>query len=145
MDCKGIEEDADCEDDFDREEMGREDIVDVGREASLKICIWKVESIEDKVVGCGGDGGLELTMYPKEDVLLKKEPDHEVGLVLDGIVGGRFGCEDSVTGKMGVLHNAHEILSLLLCTPEIVVEDAYDVDSAKSEAAEIGSIVNCPE
>lgn len=84
-------------------------------------------------------------MYPKEEVLLKKEPDHEDGLMLDGIVGGRFGWEDSVTGKMGVLHNAHEILSLLLCTPAIVVEDAYDVDSAKSEAAEIGSIVNCPE
>lgn len=42
-------------------------------------------------------------------------------------------------------HRAHEILSLLLCTPAIVVEDAYDVDSAKSEAAEMGSIVNCPE
>ena len=125
--------------------MGRDDIVDVGREASLKKYIWKVESIEDMVVGCGGDGGRELTMYPIEVVLLKKEPDHEVGLMLDGKVGGRFGWEDSATGKMGVLHNAHEILSLLLCTPAIVVEEAYDVDSAKSEAAEIGSIVNCPE
>jgi hypothetical protein len=123
---------------------GRDDIVDVGREASLKICIWKVESMEDKVVGCGGDGGREL--YPIEAVLLKKEPaDHEVGLMLDGIVCGLFGWEDSVTGKTGVPHNAHEILSLLLYTPAIVVEDAYGEDSAKSEAAEIGSIVNCPE
>lgn len=76
---------------------------------------------------------------------MKKEPDHEDGLMLDGLAGGRFGWEDSVTGKMGLLHNAHEILSLLLFTPAIVVEDAYDVDSAKSEAAEIGSIDNCPE
>ena len=112
--------------------------MDVGNEASLKMYIWKVESREDRV-GCRGDGGRELTIYPIEEVLLKKEPDHEVGLVLDGIVG-----EDSVTGKMGVLHNAHEILSLLLFTPAIV-EDANDVDSEKSEAAEIGSIVNCPE
>ena len=126
--------------------MGRDDIVDIGREASLKIYIWKLESMEDRVVGCGGggDGGRELTMYPIE-VHLKKEPDHEDELTLDGIVGRRFGWEDSVAGKMGELHNAHEILSLLLCTPAIVVEDAYDVDSAKSEAAEIGSIVNCPE
>ena len=42
-------------------------------------------------------------------------------------------------------HKAHETLSLLLCIPAIVVEDVYDVDSAKSEAAEMGSIVNCPE
>lgn len=125
--------------------MGRDDNEDVGREAILKIYIWKVESMEDKVVGCGGDGGRELTMYPIEEVFLKKEPDHEDGLMLDGIVGGRFGWEESVTGKMGVLHNAHEILSLLLFTPAIVVKDADDVDSAKSEAAEIGSIVNCPE
>jgi hypothetical protein len=125
--------------------MGRDGIVDVGGEASLKIYIWKVESMEERVVGCGGDGGRELTMYPIEEVLLKKEPDHEDGLTLDGIVGRRFGWKDSVTGKMGVLHNAHEILSLLLCTPAIVVEDVYDVDSAKSEAAEIGSIVSCPE
>ena len=81
-------------------------------------------------------------MYPIEVVLLEKEPDHEDGLTLYGLVGERF---DSVTGKMGELHNAHEILSLLLFTPAIVVEDWYDVDSAKSEAAEIGSIVNCPE
>ena len=125
--------------------MGRDDIEDVGREAILKIYIWKLESIEDRVVGCGGDGGRELTIYPIEEVLLKKEPDQEDGLMLDGIVGGRFGWEDSVTGKMGVLHNAHETLSLLLFTPAIVVEDAYDVVSAKSEAAEIGSIVSCPE
>jgi hypothetical protein len=51
----------------------------------------------------------------------------------------------SVTGKTGVPHKAHEILSLLLCTPAIVVEEVYDVNSAKSEAAEMGSIVNCPE
>ena len=122
---------------------GRDDIVDDWRKASLKICIWK--SMEDKVVGCGGDGGRELTMYPIEVVLLKKEPDHEVGLMLDGIVGERFVWEGSVTGKMGVPHNAHEILSLLLYTPATVVEDAYGEDSVKSEAAEIGSIVNCPE
>jgi hypothetical protein len=84
-------------------------------------------------------------VYPIEVVLLKKEPEHDVGLMLDGMVGRRFEWEDSVTGKMGVLHNAHEILSLLLCIPAIVVEGAFDVDSAKSEAAEIGSIVNCPE
>ena len=101
--------------------------------------------MEDKVVGCGGDGGRELTMYPIEVVLLKKEPDHEVGLMLDGIVGERFVWEGSVTGKMGVPHNAQEILSLLLYTPATVVEDAYGEDSVKSEAAEIGSIVNCPE
>ena len=119
--------------------------MDVGGYASLKIYIWKVESMEEWVVECGGDGGRELTMYPIEEVLLKKEPDHEVELMLDGIVGGWFGFKDSVIGKMGVLHNAHGILSLLLCTPEIVVEDAYDVDSAESEAAGIGSIVKCPE
>lgn len=101
--------------------------------------------MEDRIVGCGGDGGRELVMYPIEVVLLKKEPDHEVGLMLDGIAGGPFGWEDSVTGKIEVPHKAHEILSLLLFTPAIVVEDAYDVDSAESEAAEIGSIVNCPE
>jgi hypothetical protein len=42
-------------------------------------------------------------------------------------------------------HKAHETLSLLLFTPAIVVEDVCDVDSAKSEAAEMGSIVSCPE
>ena len=147
-DCRGIEDDVDCEDDFEREEMGRDDIADVGREASLKIYIWKVESMEDRVVGCEGDGGREFMMYPIEAVLLKKEPDHEDALLLDDIVGGRLGpfeWEDSATGKMGALHNAHEILSLLLCTPATVVEDVYDIDSAKSEAADIGSIVNCPE
>jgi len=56
----------------------------------------------------------------------------------------RVGWEDSVTGKTGVPHKAHETLSLLLCTPAIVVEDAY-VDSAKSQTTEMGSIVNCPE
>ena len=126
--------------------MGRDDIVDAWREASLKICIWKTGSMEDKVVGCGGDGGCELlTTYPIEVVLLKKELDHEVGLMLDPIVRGRFVWDDSVTGKMGVPHNAHPILSLLLYTPATVVEDVNDVGSAKSEAAEIGSIVNCPE
>jgi hypothetical protein len=30
--------------------MGRDGIVDVGREASLKIYIWEVESMEDRVV-----------------------------------------------------------------------------------------------
>ena len=56
----------------------------------------------------------------------------------------RVGWEDSVAGKTGVPHKAHKTLSLLLCTPAIVVEDAY-VDSAKSQTAEMGSIVNCPE
>ena len=143
MDCRGIEDDVDCGDDFESEEMGRDDIVEVGREASLKIYIWEAESIEDRVVGCGGDGGRELTMYPIEEVFFKKEPDHEDGLMLDGLAGGR-GWEDSVTGKMGALHNAHEILSLLLFTPA-TVEEVYDVDSVNSEAADIGSIVNCPE
>ena len=125
--------------------MGRDDIEDVGGEASLKIYIWKVGSMEDRVVDCGGDGGRELTVYPIEEVLLKKEPDHEVGLMLDGIVGGRFRWEDSVAGKMDIPHKAHEMLSLLLFIPAIVVEDGYDVDSADSEAAEMGSIVSCPE
>lgn len=58
-------------------------------------------------------------------------------------MGGPIGWQGS--GKTGVPHKAHEILSLLLCTPAIVVEEAYEVDSVKSEAAEIGSIVNCPE
>ena len=62
--------------------------------------------------------------------------------VVYGLVGERF---DSVTEKMGELHNAHEILSLLLFTPAIVVEDRYDIYLLMSEAAEIGSIINCPE
>lgn len=37
--------------------------------------------MEDRVVGCGGDGGRELIIYAIEGVLLKKEPDHEDGLV----------------------------------------------------------------
>ena len=48
--CGDREDGVDCEDDFEREEMGRDGIVDVGRDASLKIYIWEVESMEDKVI-----------------------------------------------------------------------------------------------
>lgn len=73
MGCGGREDNADCEDDFEREE--REDIVDVGREGNLKIYIWE----EGRVTGCAGDGGRE--MYPIEEVLLKKELDHKDELI----------------------------------------------------------------
>lgn len=58
--------------------MGRDEIVDDGREANLKMYVWLVESM----VECGGgDGGRELMIYPIGEVFLKKEPDHEDGLI----------------------------------------------------------------
>lgn len=84
-----------------------------------------------------GDGGRET--YPIEAVLLKKELDHEDELM--GKLDGRVGWAGSVTGKTGLPHRAHETLSLLLCNPATVAVE----DSAKSEAAEMGSIVSCPE
>jgi hypothetical protein len=38
-DCEGIEDDVDWEDDFEREEMGKDGIAVVGREANLKMYI----------------------------------------------------------------------------------------------------------
>ena len=53
--------------------MGRVDIADVGREANLKMYIWEVESM---VVGGGVKEGVMV-----EVVFLKREPDHEDGLM----------------------------------------------------------------
>ena len=79
-DCGAID-DIHCEDSSDREVMGRDGIVDVGRETILKMYIWEVGPMEDWVIECMGDGGRELPRYPIEGVLLKKEPDHEDGLM----------------------------------------------------------------